>query len=165
METLMSLLPDLHILLMPVIISATIDLVEKIYTYGMKLPCIKRWWLKKYKSKYHSDKSVWYDLVRGKSSMARPLKNMSDLCIEILKDGKIITQGVLTQYDTGVESPTDFLLTDVENVSMWLADDKNKEKEEKMFPEIVCEYYNAEHNIVIKMYDSTKWANEFSGQN
>ena len=123
-------------------------------------PLKRRRWLKK-KVKLVSEKSVWFDLTNGKLAA---LPGLNDICIEVIRNGRVVTQGLLRNHhelDSFDSSPIDLLLSNSEDVKSCLEQDKDKNENSKMFPSILAEYYNFQYDILIRFYDSEKWIGMF----
>ena len=115
-------------------------------------------WSKKRKITILSEGSIWQDMENGKMEL---LPEMNDLCVEIFKNGIVITQGLVQNYNS--ESfPRELLLGNVETIRVYLDNDKlEDDRDLKMFPDILYEYYNVEQDIVIRIYDNTKFIEAF----
>jgi len=106
--------------------------------------------------------TVWEDIIRGKIGL---IPNFSDMCVEIMKGGTVVTQGIIQTYSTSRPSKKDFLLTDVEAIRVYLDNDKKLDDEDKkMFPKILADYYDAESDILIRIYNNSNLLKNFGEQ-
>lgn len=102
--------------------------------------------------------TVWETILNGKSVL---LPDLRDMCIEIIKDGKVITQGSVQTFPDPESGRKDILISDVVAIRAYLDNDKETEDEYKMFPKVLAEYYDMELDILIRVYDNAKWVQQF----
>ena len=108
-----------------------------------------------------SERSVWSGLTAGKLTT---LPGLNNICIKVVRNGRVVTQGLLRNHhelDSLDSSPIDLLLSNSEDVKSCLEQDKDKDEDFKMFPSTLAEYYNFQHDILIRFYDSEKWIGTF----
>lgn len=85
---------------------------------------------------------------------------MNDVCIVIEKDGEIITCGFLEEYSPPQNIKKELKLKYTQWVKKQFENDKNgkyKSDEEKIFTDIICEYFDYDSGILIKFYDVKKY--------
>ena len=106
-------------------------------------------------SKYPSE---WERIFENKD------EPVNDMYISIEKDGKVITQGLLTGYSPPNQKNKDISLIGTKQFKEYLSNDYRLDDNNKLVDIIKKEYYDFNTGILIKIYHNTKLLEYFRSQ-
>jgi len=94
--------------------------------------------------------SVWSEIFEN------PDNSMDDAYIAIEKDGEIITQGLIEIYSPSNSETKEVKLICTDTFKLYLKNDESLPDDQKIFDDIMYEYYNFDTGVLIKFYNNEK---------
>ncbi|MDO5541405.1 MAG: hypothetical protein Q4F83_15295 [Eubacteriales bacterium] len=88
--------------------------------------------------------------------------DISNCIIKIEHDGSLVSAGLIRAYSAPNRSNREFVLYNTDLIKQLFEDDANLKLDERMFQNAICEYYDADKNVLIKFYDTKKYDEEYA---
>lgn len=111
-----------------------------------------------------------YNIFRGKRGLSKQTRfssvwdeifenaemDLSDTYVTIEKEGKLITQGLISLYSPIDSKEKEFKLICTDSFKAYLENDKQLPEDERIFNNIEFEYFNMQTGMLIKFYNNEK---------